>query len=297
LNKFTRQTTVRQVINDPAFGDFGRLLFPVDRPIDPDQSLAAISNERTFIWYSEINADTTVDVLNDLQARASAGEQIFYPIYSAVEQRQDPSRRNTGLFFFRGQPEKEFALVNAGGGFMYVAALHDSFPQALTISRHGHPAFALIYRPDHPFEDLGRALSFIEDHAETLGVKRTGYSLWGGSAGARMAAIGGNRKGLRQITGRTDLPAAAAVIMQYTGYDTVSKDDAPTYACVGDRDGIAWWQGMKDRLARLDRSGVPTEFHMYPGRRHGFGLGLHTNAEGWIEDALAFWERMTIQNL
>ena len=25
--------------------------------------------------------------------------------------------------------------------------------------------------------------------------------------------------------------------------------------------------------------------------RHGFGLGIGTEAEGWINDAVAFWER------
>ena len=29
--QFTSQSTVADVINDPAFGDFGHLLFPVDR--------------------------------------------------------------------------------------------------------------------------------------------------------------------------------------------------------------------------------------------------------------------------
>ena len=30
-----------------------------------------------------------------------------------------------------------------------------------------------------------------------------------------------------------------AVIMQYTGLSEYSESDPPTYACVGDRDGIA----------------------------------------------------------
>lgn len=31
--------------------------------------------------------------------------------------------------------------------------------------------------------------------------------------------------------------------------------------------------------------------HKYPGLSHGFGLGTGTAAEGWIEDAVAFWEK------
>jgi len=36
--------------------------------------------------------------------------------------------------------------------------------------------------------------------------------------------------------------------------------------------------------------GIPTEFHVYDGLEHGFGLGTDTPAEGWIDDALRFWD-------
>ena len=56
-------------------------------------------------------------------------------------------------------------------------------------------------------------------------------------------------------------------------------------------DGIADWRVMKRRLECLEAFGTDTEFHLYPGLRHGFGLGIGTEAEGWINDAVAFWER------
>lgn len=37
---FTAQTTVGEVINDAAFSDFGRLLFPVDRSVPTTMTLA-----------------------------------------------------------------------------------------------------------------------------------------------------------------------------------------------------------------------------------------------------------------
>ena len=105
----------------------------------------------------------------------------------------------------------------------------------------------------------------ICDHADELGLKRDGYSLWGGSAGARMAATLGNSANLYSLTGRTDLPQASAVIMQYTGYTTVSQYDGPTYACCGTSDGIASWRTMQSRLESLSVLGIPTEFHSYNG--------------------------------
>ena len=36
-------------------------------------------------------------------------------------------------------------------------------------------------------EDLAAAIAFVLEHADELRVSRSGYSLWGSSAGARMA--------------------------------------------------------------------------------------------------------------
>ena len=106
-----------------------------------------------------------------------------------------------------------------------------------------------------------------------------------------MAAALGNSIYLQQFTGRTDLPQAAAVVMQYTGYTDANSHDAPTYACVGTADGIASWRTMRDRLQRLEGMGIDTEFHAYERLPHGFGLGTGSVAEGWHTDAVRFWER------
>ncbi len=287
---FTLSSTVQSVIEDEAFGDFGRLLFPVDRSIDANATLEEISDSSTFVWYSNIKPEKTVEIVNYLREQSENGNQIYYPIYSEDEIVNDPSKADTGLFFFRGNPGEKTAIINAGGGFMYVAAMHDSFPQALEASKNGYNAFALIYRPDDPYNDLAQAITYIHDHAEELQVDPDNYSLWGGSAGARMAATLGNADYLYQLTGREDIPQAAAVIMQYTGYRYVSESDAPTYVNVGTSDGIANWRTMQSRLQSLEALGIPTEFHSYEGLSHGFGLGTGTVAEGWINDALAFWE-------
>ena len=105
-----------------------------------------------------------------------------------------------------------------------------------------------------------------------------------------MAADMSRLSHMRSSTGRTDIPQAAACIMQYTGYTSVASDDAPTYACCGTSDGIASWRTMQSRLESLSALGIPTEFHAYNGLPHGFGLGTGTVAEGWINDAIRFWQ-------
>ena len=289
VEPFTTNTKLSEVTSDPAFGDYGRLLLPVNSGYMSGDTLGDLR----LTWYSNIDPNKSVEVVNTLRERALSGETVFYDIYTDAEKAADPAKRNTGLFFFKGDEGAPFAVCNAGGGFAYVGAMHDSFPHALELSKMGYNAFALIYRPgwDTAMEDLGRAITFIEDNADALGVAREGYSLWGGSAGARMAATLGNAEDLAYYTGRSDLPQAAAVVMQYTGHSETSQSDAPTYACCGTSDGIADWRTMQSRLNTLtNRYGIPTEFHSYSGLSHGFGLGTDTVAEGWINDAAAFWE-------
>ena len=47
----------------------------------------------------------------------------------------------------------------------------------------------------------------------------------------------------------------------------------------------------KKRLDTLKTMNIPIEFHCYQGLSHGFGLGTGTVAQGWVDDAIAFWQR------
>ena len=283
---YNRQSLISDVMSDPEFSDYGRLIFPVNTSYWSGTTL----EELDLTWYNNIDPDKTVEIVNYIKAHHDA---VFIDIYTEAEKQADPEKRNTGLFFFRGAPSAPFAICNAGGGHVFVGAMHDSFPHALEISKKGLNAFALIYRPDWNTadEDLARALTYIYDHADDLGVAREGYSLWGGSAGARMAADMSRLSHMRSSTGRTDISQAAACIMQYTGYTTVASDYTSTYACCGTSDGIASWRTMQSRLEGLSALGISTEFHAYNGLPHGFGLGTGTIAEGWIDDAVRFWQQ------
>lgn len=233
---FTADTPVEAVQQDDAFGDYGRLLFPVDTGYWSGDTLG----ELQLTWYHNIDPEETVEIVNTLWQRAEAGETVFYDIYTEAEKAQDPDKADTGLFFFKGEAGAPFAVCNAGGGFAYVGAMQDSFPHALELSKRGYNAFALIYRPG--------------------------------------------------AFGEEDLPQPAAVVLQYTGHAEYTPEDPPTFACVGESDWIANWRTMERRLQALQDLGIPTEFHHYPGLPHGFGLGTGTVAEGWLDEAVAFWE-------
>lgn len=286
---FTVNTKVKDVINDTAFGDYGRLIFPVDMQIKDNLKLKNV--EDILPWYSEVNPKKTVEIVNYMKEQAENGQQIFYDIYSNEEKRADPNKENTGLFFFRGKSGAKTAVTNAGGGFVYVAGIHDSFPHALELSKKGYNAFALIYRPgaQTACEDLARAIAFLYDHAEELEIDMDGYSLWGGSAGARMAAWLGSYG--TEAFGEKVYPRPGAVIMQYTGLSEVTGQEPPTYACVGTKDGIASYRSMASYINQIKADGTDAEIQVFEGLSHGFGLGQGTVAEGWIDEAVSFWER------
>ena len=111
----------------------------------------------------------------------------------------------------------------------------------MEISNREYNAFVLRYRAGYggtvATEDLAAAVSYVFRNAETLGVGTNNYSLWGSSAGARMAAAIGSH-GVAAFGG-DDLPKPSTVVMAYTAHSDYSSDEPPTFVVVGDQDGIA----------------------------------------------------------
>ena len=288
---YTGSTLVQDVINDAAFGDYGRLIFPADLTIPAELTLENLDG--ILVWYNNVNPDRTVEIANYLHDQAEAGNTIFYDIYTDAEKAADPAKEDTGLFFFRGEPGAKTAILNAGGGFMYVAAVQDSFPHALELSKRGYNAFALIYRPgaETACEDLARAIAFLHDHAEELQIDMDGYSLWGGSTGARMAAWLGSYG--TAAFGEKGIPAPRCGHHAVHRFVEVYGNEPPTYNCVSTADGIANYRTMQRRIEVIRQQGTPAEIDIYPGLAHGFGLGEGTVAEGWLDHAVTFWQENT----
>ena len=166
VTQVTESTRISDVIGNPLFGDWGRLLFPVNPGYWGGDTLGSLS----LAWYSHIRTARTVGIVNVLREQASAGNRIFYRIYSEEEMRADPRKADTGL---------------------------------------------------------------------------------------------------SEVTG----------------------EEPPTCSCVGTDDGIASYRTMQERTRRIRAQGTDAEIEVFDGLPHGFGLGEGTVAEGWLDRAVAFWER------
>ena len=305
----TTRNTIANVLAHPAFEGFSQYILPLEWGYDEDMPLSNVA--RLLPYHNYIDAERCVGYINQMIDSVAAGRKIYY----------DLGREDAGLFFFRGRPGAPFAVICPGGGFSYVGSIHEGFPHALALSRMGYNAFVIQYQTgsaqtacedlaagiEYIFrhatelqvdtagysaqtacEDLAAGIEYIFRHATELQVDTAGYSVWGSSAGARMAAYIGSYG--TAAFGAAQLPRPRTVVMAYTGHSEYTRQDPPTYAVAGSNDGIANPNTMRRRTEALQAIGIPAEFHLYPNLRHGFGLGIGTSAEGWIDGAVRFWE-------
>ncbi len=284
--------SLRDILNHPAFAGFGRLLLPWDdRSYDENMRLTNFGS--LLPYHSHINTGVIVSGLNRMIDDVAKGQTVFYDFYTRSQKQEQAAKAHTGLFFFRGKPGAPFAIIAPGGGFSYVGSVHEGFPYAEQISKLGYNAFVLKYRAGYGGEvatqDMAAAISYILRNADTLGVSRRQYSVWGSSAGARMAASIGTHGTSR--FGSREASKPATVVMAYTGHSDYSAEDPPTFVVVGEQDGIAPPATMERRVAALRNAGVEVAYRKYKGLGHGFGPGTGTSADGWITEAVRFWEK------
>lgn len=225
---FSTEMRFGDVIEHPDFQGFGEHLLPrPGRLSDGEVTLDRIGD--LLPYHSNVRPEELVQALDRLAGDVRAGEQVFYSIYTPDEIAADPAKAATGIFLLRGEPGASFAIIAPGGGFSYVGTVHEGLPYATAISAAGLNAFVVRYRvglgQQAATEDMARAISFIFEHADELGVGPSNYSVWGSSAGARMAALIGTHGTF--AFGGDDLPKPSAVIMAYTSHAISASQSRP----------------------------------------------------------------------
>lgn len=283
----TPESRIRDLVHHPLLAPFAERLLPRDDSSRfYDTPLSRVGS--LMPYHSHVVPAVVVGALNRLIDDAARGDTVFHEFYSERQQRDDTAKRHTGLFFYRGKPGAPFAIVCPGGGFQYVGSLHEGLPLAAEISKQGLNAFVIRYRISEreATEDLAAAIAWVLENAKTLGVDTAGYSLWGGSAGARMVgniAVGGaSRFG--------DVVAPSTVVIAYTGQSTIWHGPPRAFIVVSADDPIANVATVERRVQRLREAGVEVEYRRYRNAGHGFGLGVGTDAEGWVDAAIRFWK-------
>ena len=76
-------------MEDPVFEGYGRLIFPVDRTIPEDLTLADVGD--ILIWYHNVNPDKTVEIVNYMKNQVQSGNRFF--MISIQKKRRQRIRR------------------------------------------------------------------------------------------------------------------------------------------------------------------------------------------------------------
>jgi len=89
---------------------------------------------------------------------------------------------------------------------------------------------------------------------------------------------------------RDKIAKPAAIVIAYTGQSSYSDRFPPTFITTSANDRIANIETVEKRVANLRNAGVEVDYRRYENAGHGFGLGIGSDAEGWIEYAIQFWK-------
>ena len=242
-----------------------------------------------------------------------------------------PNRYALGdRFVLRDGKTHPFAVICPGGGYAVVCSFIEGTPIARRLNERGVSAFIVYYRVrgkarfPQPQDDLARAVEEILSRAEEYRVEKEGYSVWGSSAGGHLAASFGTES---MGWAKYGLPKPGAIVLSYPvismdpalthgdshdnllgKHATLAQEKAasideqvtaaypPCYVWCGDADELVNPDNTRLMASALEKAGVPCFCEIFPGAGHGIGPGTGTSAEGWIDRAADFWEKMKREN-
>ena len=231
-----------------------------------------------------------------------------------------PNRYSLKPYLIRDGKKHPFAVICPGGGYNMVCSFVEGKPFAEALNKCGYHAVVVYYRTKkkarypHPQEDLKQAITEILAHAEEWKLERSGWSLWGSSAGGHLAASycmedRGTPKpsalilvypvitmGEQTHAGSRDnllgRDADPAMIEKLSVERHITADYPPTFIWNGAADELVDPVNSRMMEAALEQAGVPHKAVEFAGIGHGVGLAEGTNAEEWFDHAVAFWEEM-----
>ena len=280
-------------------------------------------------YIGETMAQDCANTLNYLADVYESGRQVTYPVYTAEQIAEDPDRAEAELYYLPAEvPGGKYVLVMSGNVLNKTSNMSEGYATAWQLHEQGYAVFVLRYRvfrkakDNAAVQDLGNAIRYITDHADELGVQAENYALLGYSSGDHLAGIfAGDEMGYKNY----GVPKPGALLLGYPINDffeykpiyhiaidpgsleghyyeltisgCVTDDYPPVYHWYGADDYVfplLWYPAQRPALTRaLQEHHVPYKEVVVPRATHGVGTGTGTDAEGWIADAVAFWEEHT----
>lgn len=212
---------------------------------------------------------------------------------------------------------KPFVLIFPGGGYTDVLTRKEGYDYAAKINELGYNAFILEYsvNMEHPapLDDVNLAYEIIEQNKDYFGVTMDNYAVCGSSAGGHLAATWSTKVVGYEHYGK---PRPATAILVYAAThifedsrsnlvgenasperrrslsadENVDADYPPTYQWVFVEDDVTAHVELMEQA--LEAAGVTHITRYFHGGAHGLGLAEGYEAEGWLEEAITFWQDM-----
>lgn len=262
----------------------------------------------------------------------NSGRQVTYKVYTAQEIAAEPDKDRAELYYFPAeQAGAKYALVVGGNNILQSGELKEGIAAAGTLHDMGYAVFVLRYRAglrisnNAPLLDLGAAVQYITANADEFGVQAEDYAIVGYSAGGHISGLFGSAQA---GYGRFGVPKPACLLLAYpvNDYfevkpvyhalfdadsddwrfywsnvsDFVTSDYPPTYLWYGQNDitlNMLWLPAQCETLAKaLESSGVKHKLVRYQNAPHAIGVGAGTDSEGWLYDAVAFWQEQAARS-
>ena len=307
----TTKTSFGHIYNHPLWEGNGKNLYsPWSNEAIAD--LTGFMSVKALCRWCGWDAEAAIACMNDLIDTANSGELSVVNVYSDEQIAEHPAYAKAQAVFYRGEPNKPVAVVAAGGGYTQVCSMFEGFPYAKILHEKGYNVFVLKYRVGSDLvpstdvqsavnptvseagKDMITLLQRIHDRKDVFGVTLDGYSLWGSSAGGGLItsfAFAAEGPSFEELA----LPRPAALILVYTHAEYINRfsfasDDPPVFTIVGEGDAYDGDYYMDSVTERMREAGMNLVYHKYANYPHGAGLGNGTDAEGWITEAIRFWE-------
>lgn len=280
---------------------------------------------------TSIESKSIIRGLNRL-LEVSKNKYFFAPLYSKAECRKDMTRKDVNLVHFPAKSrknDKPFVVVSAGGAYNNVFSIAEAYPVATRLNELGYSVFILTYSVGgkgifpKPLDDLAKALAHIKKHRGKYRINHFTYVLFGFSAGGNLSALWGtdkhgykayglakphalvlvypvisirlfSSKKIADILTKTMLGVSSkkAKDMEYNVDELVTKSYPPTYIVCCKDDNVVPTVNSMSLKKRLGELAIPSYIEVGQGGGHGFGEGIATSVEGWIERADEFISKL-----
>jgi acetyl esterase/lipase len=210
-----------------------------------------------------------------------------------------------------GNANGKAVIIVPGGGYQFVSMDSEGFRVANRLASAGYAAFVLKYRtmeterdpaqfmeqmsqrfgalgkgelPDHPpaVDDLAASLRLVSDKAKTWKIDPAQIGVIGFSAGSRST--------IRLIEQRPEAKLARHTSLIYPPMSkTITGGVRPPLFMAIAVDDPLFKQGGLNMLDKWLGESQKTEFHLYSGGKHGFGMRPQgTTSDNWIEHYLSW---------